>query len=128
MVDRAPIADKFCASCGRRFTWRKKWERTWDEVKFCSDRCRRTRITDLDRRLEVRIETMLASRSGTLCPSEVARAEVAPAERDDDWRDLMEPVRAAARRLNARGILVFTQGGRVVDPATAKGPVRLRRP
>ncbi|WP_439112653.1 DUF2256 domain-containing protein [Hydrogenophaga sp.] len=21
-------------------TWRKKWARTWEQVKFCSDRCR----------------------------------------------------------------------------------------
>jgi hypothetical protein len=22
-------------------TWRKRWERNWDEVKYCSDACRR---------------------------------------------------------------------------------------
>ncbi|WP_255579743.1 DUF2256 domain-containing protein [Deinococcus sp. RIT780] len=22
------------------FTWRKKWERDWDQVLYCSDRCR----------------------------------------------------------------------------------------
>ena len=114
---------KFCASCGRRMEWRKKWERNWGSVKYCSDRCRRARVSDLDLRLEARIEAMLDSRSGSLCPSEVARAE-----RDDDWRELMEPVRSAARRLNARGLVVFTQRGRVVDPSTATGPVRLRRP
>ena len=32
---------KPCAHCGRPFTWRKKWERDWEEVKYCSDRCRR---------------------------------------------------------------------------------------
>jgi hypothetical protein len=21
-------------------TWRKKWEKNWDDVKYCSDRCR----------------------------------------------------------------------------------------
>ncbi|MBY0394484.1 MAG: DUF2256 domain-containing protein, partial [Novosphingobium sp.] len=25
---------------GLPFTWRKKWERDWDNVKYCSDRCR----------------------------------------------------------------------------------------
>jgi len=24
----------------RATAWRKKWEKNWDEVKFCSDRCR----------------------------------------------------------------------------------------
>nr|WP_256487903.1 DUF2256 domain-containing protein [Deinococcus sp. HSC-46F16] len=22
------------------FAWRKKWEREWEQVKYCSDRCR----------------------------------------------------------------------------------------
>ena len=32
--------EKTCLSCGFPFTWRKKWEKVWDEVKYCSDRCR----------------------------------------------------------------------------------------
>ena len=24
-------------------TWRKKWERVWDDVKYCSERCRRNK-------------------------------------------------------------------------------------
>lgn len=31
---------KVCASCGLPFTWRKKWERDWETVRYCSDRCR----------------------------------------------------------------------------------------
>jgi hypothetical protein len=23
--------------CNKPFTWRKKWEKVWDEVKYCSD-------------------------------------------------------------------------------------------
>lgn len=38
---KAPLPEKDCAQCGLAFTWRKKWARCWDEVKFCSDRCRR---------------------------------------------------------------------------------------
>ncbi|MBL7981868.1 MAG: DUF2256 domain-containing protein [Flavobacteriales bacterium] len=34
---------KTCATCGRPFQWRKKWEKVWDEVKYCSDRCRTNR-------------------------------------------------------------------------------------
>ncbi len=34
------LPTKPCAACGRPFSWRKKWEKVWDEVKFCSDRCR----------------------------------------------------------------------------------------
>ncbi|MBL8816491.1 MAG: DUF2256 domain-containing protein [Planctomyces sp.] len=32
-----------CAVCGRTFTWRKKWERCWEQVRYCSDSCRRQR-------------------------------------------------------------------------------------
>jgi hypothetical protein len=42
-VKKAHLPTKVCAICDRPFTWRKKWERVWDEVKFCSDRCRMTK-------------------------------------------------------------------------------------
>ena len=32
---------KVCPVCGRPFQWRKKWKAIWDEVRYCSDRCRR---------------------------------------------------------------------------------------
>ena len=38
---KSTLPSKVCAGCGRPFAWRKKWERVWDEVRFCSDRCRR---------------------------------------------------------------------------------------
>jgi len=31
---------KPCATCGRPFAWRAKWRLVWDEVRYCSDRCR----------------------------------------------------------------------------------------
>ena len=31
-----------CAACGRPFEWRAKWAAVWHEVRYCSDRCRRT--------------------------------------------------------------------------------------
>jgi hypothetical protein len=39
----------------------------------------------------------------------------------------MEPARRAARRLVDAGRVEITQKGRVVDPSTAQGPIRLRR-
>lgn len=38
----------------------------------------------------------------------------------------MEPVRRAARRLVAAGAVEICQGGRVVDPSHARGPIRIR--
>jgi hypothetical protein len=40
-VKKADRPTKSCAACGRPFAWRKKWARDWDNVKFCSDRCRK---------------------------------------------------------------------------------------
>ncbi len=34
---------KTCTTCARPFQWRKKWEKVWDEVKYCSERCRNNR-------------------------------------------------------------------------------------
>jgi hypothetical protein len=40
---KSDLPTKVCLTCGRPFTWRKKWEACWEEVKYCSDRCRRHR-------------------------------------------------------------------------------------
>jgi hypothetical protein len=40
-IQKGDLPDKICTACGRPFTWRKKWVRSWDEVRFCSERCRR---------------------------------------------------------------------------------------
>jgi hypothetical protein len=78
----------------------------------------------VDRRLEDAILDLLSERPRTasICPSEAARA-VAD---DDQWRDLMEPARRAARRLVAAGRVEITQRGQVLDPSTARGPIRIR--
>ena len=116
--------EKTCVACGRRIEWRKKWADDWEQVRYCSQTCRRRGVRDVDRRLESTIVDLLSKRAATstICPSDAART-VAP----EGWRDLMEPARQAARRLVAAGRVQITQGGRVVDPSTAKGPIRIRR-
>ncbi len=42
MKKKTDLPSKSCACCGLPFVWRKKWERDWDQVKFCSERCRRS--------------------------------------------------------------------------------------
>ena len=32
---------KDCLHCERPMTWRKKWERNWDTVVYCSDKCKK---------------------------------------------------------------------------------------
>lgn len=42
---KKPLPEKTCPVCNRSFTWRKKWERVWEEVKYCSKRCRGERAS-----------------------------------------------------------------------------------
>jgi len=114
--------EKDCVVCGRVITWRKKWARSWDEVRYCSDACRKRGIRPVDQELEIAIMELLASRphSETICPSDAARLVCGA-----DWERVAEPARAAARRLSVEGRVVITQDGRRVDPSTAKGSFRI---
>ncbi len=130
---RSAPAEKVCVSCGRRIEWRKKWERNWDEIRYCSDACRKAKVSDTDRALESAISELLAQRAAgaTICPSEAAKVVGGTGDvgvrGEESWRALMEPARRAARRLVAAGEVEITQGGRVIDPSTARGPIRIRR-
>lgn len=115
---------KTCERCGRTMEWRRKWEKVWNSIRYCSDACRRIRLQPQDHALEASIIRLLAKRAqhASICPSEAAR-EVFPM----DWASHMEAARQAARRLTAVGQIEITQRGLIVDPSTAKGPIRLRR-
>lgn len=124
----AALPSKVCVTCGRRFAWRKKWERSWPEVRYCSRACR-SGVGEVDTALEAAIVVLLddRKRGASICPSEAARSVASAKGADDSWRELMEPARRAARRLVAAGAAEITQGGMVVDPSTAKGPIRIRK-
>lgn len=124
-MKRPAPPQKVCVACGRSFQWRAKWADDWEAVRYCSQACRRRGVTAQDQRLEASIMALLDARAvdATVCPSEAAR-DVG----QDDWRDLMEPARRAARRLVDQGRVQMTQHGQVVDPSRAKGPIRIRRP
>ena len=120
----AEPAEKVCERCGRAMQWRAKCARNWNEVKYCSDACRKQRLTAVDTALEDAILQLLNARArdASICPSEAARAVGG-----ESWQSLMEPARKAARRLVAQEKVQITQGGKVVDPSRAKGPIRIRR-
>ena len=40
MIKQQNLQAKICIVCLRPFSWRKKWEKVWEEVKYCSDKCR----------------------------------------------------------------------------------------
>ncbi len=116
------LPQKVCGTCGRSFAWRKKWARNWAEVVHCSDRCRGRRGRDETIELETRILALLGKRArgATICPSEVLPDD----EKQEAQR--MEAVRAAARRLAHGATIDIVQGGVVVHPDRARGPIRLR--
>ena len=41
--NKAALPSKPCTVCGRPMSWRKRWAAHWDEVKVCSEACRRQR-------------------------------------------------------------------------------------
>ncbi|WP_337587333.1 DUF2256 domain-containing protein [Bisbaumannia pacifica] len=41
MIRKVDLPSKSCRYCGRPFAWRRKWARCWDEVRYCSQRCKR---------------------------------------------------------------------------------------
>ena len=42
-MKKRDLPTKICVVCNRPFTWRKKWERDWEHVKYCSKRCRQNK-------------------------------------------------------------------------------------
>ncbi|NIY74136.1 DUF2256 domain-containing protein [Thalassospira sp. HF15] len=40
---KSDLPQKTCVMCARPFNWRRKWKDCWNEVQYCSDRCRRQR-------------------------------------------------------------------------------------
>lgn len=40
MQKKSELPSKVCPVCQRPFSWRKKWERVWEKVIYCSDKCR----------------------------------------------------------------------------------------
>ncbi|WP_176159168.1 DUF2256 domain-containing protein [Prosthecobacter debontii] len=40
-IRKEHLPSKMCPICNRPFAWRKKWAKNWNEVRYCSDACRR---------------------------------------------------------------------------------------
>ncbi|WP_225034669.1 DUF2256 domain-containing protein [Winogradskyella sp. SM1960] len=43
-VKKENLPSKLCPVCQRPFTWRKKWERDWEHVNYCSNKCKKQKI------------------------------------------------------------------------------------
>ncbi|WP_339680073.1 DUF2256 domain-containing protein [Cyclobacterium marinum] len=42
-MKKRDLPSKICLTCKRPFSWRKKWERDWEHVKYCSEKCKRNK-------------------------------------------------------------------------------------
>ena len=40
-MKKTQLPSKICIICKRPFNWRKKWSKVWDEVKYCSNACKK---------------------------------------------------------------------------------------
>ncbi|MBC8644843.1 DUF2256 domain-containing protein [Flavobacterium lindanitolerans] len=40
-VAKSNLPTKTCIHCGLSFSRRKKWKKDWDNVRYCSERCRK---------------------------------------------------------------------------------------
>ena len=43
-MKKVHLPQKICVVCDRPFTWRKKWKKNWENVKYCSERCKRNKV------------------------------------------------------------------------------------
>lgn len=111
--------DKVCQTCGRTFSYRKKWRNTWPTVQYCSERCRNNKSNP---NYETAILDLLKKRATnkTICPSEVLTDE------QKQNKEIMEIVRQSARKLAHKGVIEITQNSKVVPPDNFRGPIRLR--
>jgi hypothetical protein len=91
-VKKENLPIKVCLICDRPFTWRKKWERCWDEVTTCSKSCNARRragsrvagmniatdddgIDDADSENEASARVMVRQDPNDLSTSRVANSE-----------------------------------------------------
>ncbi len=42
--NKQDLPQKPCKVCGRAMVWRKSWTKNWDNVFYCSDRCRADKV------------------------------------------------------------------------------------
>ncbi len=47
MVKKQHLPSKICPVCKFPFNWRKKWKNCWENVIYCSEKCRRNKTKAL---------------------------------------------------------------------------------
>ncbi|MBU6440421.1 MAG: DUF2256 domain-containing protein [Betaproteobacteria bacterium] len=39
--NKASLPSKTCQVCGRAMSWRRAWAANWEQVRYCSEACRK---------------------------------------------------------------------------------------
>lgn len=42
--NKQSLPSKPCMACGRPMVWRKAWAKNWEQVRYCSDACRKNKM------------------------------------------------------------------------------------
>ena len=113
---------KHCSSCGRPFEKQKRFEKNWDEIKYCSAKCRKERLESKQLELEEFILKKLQSVSN-ICPSQITTEFYG----EEKMKQMMEPIRCACRRLHLANKLKITQKKKTVSSLNFRGPIRVEK-
>ena len=97
-------------------------KKNWDEIKYCSAKCRKERLETKQNELEEFILKKLTIVSN-ICPSQIATELYG----EDKMKQMIEPVRCACRRLHQAKRLKITQNKKPVTSLNFRGPIRIEK-
>jgi hypothetical protein len=112
-IDKRNLPSKDCITCGRPFTWRKKWENCWDEVTCCSKRC--TGEEKGRRRAESRGADDNAASETSEEPSQPRRKRGESAEERRARKNARKAAESALEEDDTRGMKACDGCGRLCD-------------
>ena len=96
--------EKTCISCGLSFSFRKKFEKDWDEIKYCSKKCRKNKLEKSDKEIE---DFILEFARGLYPPKAIQARTISRTYFGIHWKKFHQRVLAAIRRLSHRNILMI---------------------
>ena len=107
---------KHCLSCGRPFSEQKRWEENWDNIKYCSQKCRRNKW---DKKFE-NLEKFILNNSN------LNIVEVEENYFNKKNRDSHEIVKSACRRLHLSGKITILQKGKPILSTNFRGKYEIK--
>ena len=56
MKKKSDLPTKICPVCNRPFSWRKKWKKNWNDVKYCSKACANKKYVSNESQTGIRMQ------------------------------------------------------------------------